>query len=219
MALKQMALEPATLRLYLVTDPDLCPGPSLLDTVAAAVRGGVTFVQLRAKTASSRARVEMALALKPILQKTRTPFVINDDIEAAIAADVDGVHIGQEDIAPDLARARLGRGKIIGLSCETPEQVAAADPTLVDYLGLGPVFATATKTDHKPAIGMTGLAEMAGAAALPSVAIGGLKAHHARGAIEAGCAGVAVVSAICGQPDPNQAALRFIQAMEGASHD
>lgn len=208
-----MELIARSLRLYLVTDPNLCPGPALIETVAAAVRGGVSFVQLRDKEASTQSRVEAARALKRVLAGKGIPLVINDDLEAAVAADVDGVHIGQDDVIPAEARKRLGPGKIIGLSCETPEQVVSADPDLVDYLGLGTVFRTETKADHKPAIGLSGLAEMARLARLPTVAIGGLKREHAADVLLAGCNGVAVVSAICGQPDPERAAHNLSHAL------
>lgn len=212
-----MELNANSLRLYLVTDPSLCPGPALVETVAAAVRGGVSFVQLRDKAASTQSRVESARALKSVLAGSGIPLVINDDLEAAVAADVDGVHIGQEDVTPTIARQRLGRGKIIGLSCETPEQVVSADADLVDYLGLGTVFRTATKADHKPTIGLFGLAEMARLAQLPRVAIGGLKRDHAADVLAAGCNGIAVVSAICGQPDPQRAAKDLNHALYTAA--
>lgn len=208
-----MELSAESLRLYLVTDPTLCPGPALAETVAAAVRGGASFVQLRDKGASIQDRIEAARVLKGILAGKRVPLVINDDLEAAIAADVDGVHIGQGDVSVKTARARLGRGKIIGLSCEAPEQVKAADPHLIDYLGLGPVFPTATKADHKPAIGLAGLSEMVRLATCPTVAIGGLKPGHAADVFGSGCDGMAIVSGICGQPDPERAARDFKRAM------
>lgn len=211
-----MELAASQLRLYLVTDSRLCPGPALLETVAAAVRGGVSFVQLRDKEASTQERISAARTLKEVLGKSGVPLVINDDIEAALASDVDGVHIGQSDLAPDLARHLLGRDKIIGLSCETPDQVAKADPKFVDYLGLGTVFPTSTKPDHKPTIGFSGLAEMARLAWVPTVAIGGLKRAHAEPVVRAGCDGMAVVSAICGHPDPEGAASDLCRALRNA---
>lgn len=209
-----MELSADRLRLYLVTDPGLCPGPALLETVAAAIRGGVSFVQLRDKDASTRDRVEAARAVKDVLSGTGVPFVINDDLDAAIAADVDGVHIGQDDVSPEFARGRLGREKIVGLSCEAPDQVAAVNPQLVDYLGLGTVFPTSTKADHKPTIGLSGLAEMARLAEVPTVAIGGIKQANAANVLRAGCDGVAVVSAICGQANPESAARDLWHALE-----
>lgn len=138
------------LRLYLITDPGLCAGLGLVETVRRAVAGGVTMVQLRDKTATTAERTEMAIALRLALAGTGVPIVVNDDVTAAVAAQVDGAHIGQGDIAPMQARAMLGPDKILGLSCETPRTVQAANPMIVDYLGLGPVFGTATKTDHAP---------------------------------------------------------------------
>jgi thiamine-phosphate pyrophosphorylase len=212
-----MGLRREALRLYLVTDPHLCPGPLLIETVAAAVRGGVTFVQLRDKGATTQARAEAARSLKTVLRGTGVKLVVNDDLEAALSADVDGVHLGQEDLSAAEARARLGPDKIIGLSCETEAQVRAADPAVVDYLGLGTVFPTATKADHKPTIGLSGLAAMARLAKCPTVAIGGLKAAHAAPVIATGCDGIAVVSAICGQRDPERAARALALAMEEAT--
>lgn len=208
-----MALNANALRLYLVADPILCRGAALLDTVASAIRGGVTLVQLRDKTSKPRTRVDAARALKAMLQGTDIPLIINDYVDVAILADADGVHLGQDDMSVVEARARLGSGKILGLSCETVQEVEAADPTIVDYLGLGTVFPTATKADHRPAIGLSGLQDMAHASTLPTVAIGGLKPEHAQAVLQAGCDGLAVVSAICGQPDPAAAAAELHRAM------
>lgn len=210
-----MALKRGDLRLYLVTDTALCKGMGVVETVSAAVRGGVSFVQLRDKTATTRDRTALAEALKDALAGTNVPLVINDDLDAALAADVDGVHLGQDDVAPRIARAVLGPDKIIGLSCESPVDVASADPAIVDYLGLGTVFATTTKGDHKPAIGFKGLATLQQLSPVPTVAIGGLKAAHAAQVRATGCDGMAVVSAICGQPDPTAAARALCNAFEG----
>ena len=204
------------LRLYLVTDTALCRGFGLVETVQQAVAGGVTMVQLRAKDATTPERIEMALALKEALAGTGVPLVVNDDLDAAIKADCDGAHIGQGDMPAPQARALLGAGKILGLSCETSETVRAADPNVVDYLGLGPVFGTTTKTDHEPPIGFDGLARLVGLTSLPTVAIGGLKATHQAQVLASGADGQAVVSAICGQPDPKTAAQKFTQAQEAS---
>lgn len=197
------------LRLYLVTDPQLCAQNGLVQTVRQAVAGGVTMVQLRDKHATTEQRTELAIALKEVLQGTGVPLIINDDVTAAMAADADGAHIGQGDVSPSQARARLGPEKILGLSCETPQTVRDADPTLIDYLGLGPVFATPTKGDHAQPTGLDGLAELVALSSLPTVAIGGLKADHISGIKASGADGMAVVSAICGQPDPTAAARAF----------
>lgn len=202
------------LRLYLVTDTALCRNIGLTQTVQQAVAGGVSLVQLRAKEATTGERIDMARALKSALAGTGVPLIINDDLEAARVAEADGAHVGQGDMSCAEARAVLGPDKILGLSCETPQAVQAADPELVDYLGLGPVFGTATKADHAKPIGFDGLAQLAGLSTLPNVAIGGLKSEHAAQVFASGADGLAVVSAICGQPDPKAAAEAF--STEGA---
>lgn len=199
----------ARLRLYLVTDADLCARLGVVETVRRAVAGGVTMVQLRDKTATTAERRALAIRLRHALEGSGVPLVINDDVAAAVAADVDGAHIGQGDMSPARARALLGPDKILGLSCETPQTVRAADPLIVDYLGLGPVFGTATKTDHAKPVGFEGLADLVALTRLPTVAIGGLKSAHLRDVQASGADGMAVVSAICGQPDPRAAALAF----------
>ncbi|MGB5864890.1 MAG: thiamine phosphate synthase [Sulfitobacter sp.] len=197
------------LRLYLVTDSALCKELGIVETVRRAVSGGVTMVQLRDKDATTAQRTELGIALKFALHGTNVPLVINDDIAAAVAANVDGAHIGQGDISPQQARALLGAGKILGLSCETEGAVRDVDPSVVDYLGLGPVYGTATKADHAQPIGLKGLAQLVALSPLPNVAIGGLKARDLDGVRVAGADGLAVVSGICGQADPTAAARAF----------
>lgn len=197
------------LRLYLVTDPRLCAQIGVVEVVGHAVAGGVTMVQLRDKHATTAQRTDLAVALKAALHGTGVPLVINDDVVAAVAANSDGAHIGQGDISSAQARALLGPDKILGLSCETPQTVRNADSALVDYLGLGPVFGTATKTDHARPKGFDGLAHLVTLSPLPNVAIGGLKPDHINGVLASGADGMAVVSAICGQSDPQAAAHAF----------
>lgn len=175
------------------------------------------MVQLRDKTATTPQRIELAKALKQALAGTDVPIVINDDVAAAIAADVSGAHIGQGDMLPAQARAVLGLDRILGLSCETSQAVGAVDAAVVDYLGLGPVFGTATKTDHAQPIGFDGLARLVASSPLPNVAIGGLKSAHIHDVRASGADGMAVVSAICGQSDPAAAAREFKVKMQEQS--
>ena len=204
-----MGILKSQLRLYLVTDPVLCGDMGVVETVQRAVAGGVTMVQLRDKHATTAQRTDLALALKAALKGTGVPLVINDDVLAAVATDADGAHIGQSDISAEQTRTLLGPGKILGLSCETVQTVRDADPALVDYLGLGPVFGTTTKTDHACPTGFDGLAQLVALSSLPNVAIGGLKPDHIDGVLASGADGMAVVSAICGQSDPRTAARKF----------
>ena len=190
------------LKLYLVTDPYLCATFGLLNTVNAAMKGGITMVQLRDKEASTNDRIGVGKELKKILKDTEIPLIINDDVEAALAIDADGIHVGQDDTSTAEIRGKVGRNKIIGLSCETIQDAKAVDPSLVDYIGVSPVFPTATKSDFKTYIGLEGISDIVNATSLPSVAIGGLKREHCGKIFSAGCQGMAVVSAICGKDDP-----------------
>ncbi|MBB4525757.1 thiamine phosphate synthase [Rhizobium sp. PRIMUS64] len=199
------------LSLYLVLDPDLCAGIGMVETARLAVAGGATMVQLRDKHAATIGMIETGRALKQALEGTGALLIVNDDVEAAIAIGADGLHIGQEDMDAHKARTMIGPDMILGLSVETAPLAAAVDPDLVDYTGVGPVFATPTKADHKQPIGFDGLARLVKASPVPSVAIGGLKADHVAQVFAAGAKGLAVVSAICGTPDP-EAATRHIAA-------
>ncbi|MEH7882579.1 thiamine phosphate synthase [Rhizobium laguerreae] len=197
------------LSLYLVLDPDLCAGIGMVETARLAVAGGATMVQLRDKHAGTIRMIETGRALKQALNGTGALLIVNDDVEAAIAIGADGLHIGQEDMDARKARAMVGAEMILGLSVESEALANAVDPDLVDYTGVGPVFATPTKADHKQPIGFDGLARLVKASPVPSVAIGGLKADHVAQVFAAGAMGLAVVSAICGTPDPEAATRRI----------
>lgn len=202
------------LSLYLVLDPDLSAGIGMVETARLAVAGGATMVQLRDKHGGTARMIETGLALKDILKGTSALLVINDDVEAAVAIGADGLHIGQDDMGPAAARAMIGPDMILGLSVETEALAAAIDPAIVDYAGIGPVFATPTKTDHKQPIGFDGLAKLVKAAPVPTVAIGGLKSEHVASVFAAGADGLAVVSAICGTSDPRAATLRIAEEIQ-----
>ncbi|MCE8021638.1 thiamine phosphate synthase [Halomonas sp. MCCC 1A11036] len=200
---------PLDLSLYLVTDPELCARHGLVETVVAAVRGGVTVVQLRDKQAADGEMIDQARRLKAALAGSGVPLIINDRLAVAVESGADGLHIGQDDGDVAVARSALGEGAILGLSVQNHTQLARLDPVALDYLGFGPVFATSTKRDHATPLGFDGLAALVAASPLPAVAIGGLKAEHAGNVRGAGAKGPAVVSAICGQPDPEAAAQAF----------
>ncbi|WP_163577297.1 thiamine phosphate synthase [Halomonas faecis] len=197
------------LSLYLVTDPRLCTERGLVETVVAAVRGGVTLVQLRDKHASDGVLIDQARRLKAALAGSKVPLIVNDRLAVAVESGADGLHIGQDDGDVAEARAALGEAAILGLSVQTHEQMARVDADRLDYLGLGPVFATPSKHDHAEPLGFAGLASLVAASPLPAVAIGGLKAEHATAVRDVGAQGAAVVSAICGQPDPEATARAF----------
>ena len=205
------------LSVYLVLDPVLCGGlAGMVRTATAAVKGGAGVVQLRLKDATTAERVAVGRALKAALAGSPAALVINDDLEAALAAGADGLHVGQGDLDAATARARLGPATLLGVSVHSVATARAVDPGLVDYAGVGPVFATPTKTDAEAPVGWDGLARIVAACPVPCVAIGGIKADHAAPARAAGAAGLAVVSAICGQSDPEAAARALARALAAA---
>ncbi len=208
--------KPLDLSVYLVTDPPLCSHRGLVETVLAAVRGGVTLVQLRDKQADAAALVAAGRALRQALDGSGVPLIVNDRPEVAAAIGADGVHLGQSDGDAAQARVLLGSAAIIGRSVNDLDQLAAVDPSVVDYLGVGPVFATGTKPDHKQPLGFDGLARICAASPLPVVAIAGLRAAHAVGVRRAGAQGLAIVSAICGAADPAAAAAEITTAWAAA---
>jgi thiamine-phosphate pyrophosphorylase len=196
-------------QLCLVTDRSLANGRSLAGIVAAAVKGGVTMVQLRDKTASTRAFIEDARALKALLAPPRVPLLVNDRIDVALAAGANGAHVGQGDMPVALARKLLGPKAIVGLSITQSAEARAEDIEFADYLGVGPIFPQLTKPDAAPTLGLEGLAEIRRITSKPIVAIGGVTAANVRAVRSAGADGVAVVSAIMGAQDPMAAAAAF----------
>ena len=202
--------------LYLVTDRPLSLGRPIEEIVQAAVEGGVTAVQLREKECSTREFIALARKLKKLLAPRGVPMLINDRVDVALASGADGVHIGQSDMAYRDARALLGADALIGLSAETPAQAAEAEDWDCDYLGVGPIFPTATKSDAAPAWGLERFADLCRTSRHKLVAIGGINASNAGLLASAGADGIAVVSAICSAPDPRAAAANLRRIIERA---
>ncbi|MDD7961285.1 thiamine phosphate synthase [Microbacterium thalli] len=208
------------LALHLVTD-DRLPIDALPSVVDAAVAGGVTVVQLRDKRVGAAELIRRAGLLSGVIAG-RVPLLIDDRVDVALAARdagarIDGVHLGQSDIPPLTARRLLGADAVVGWTAHTPAHLraAAALPAgTLDYLGVGVIRPTATKADHPPALGVAGFAELADAASLPCVAIGGVRPEDVGPLRRAGAAGVAVVSAICAAADPGAAARSFAHAVD-----
>ena len=200
------------LRCYVVT----ASGGDHLALARAAVAGGAGCVQLRAPELSGEALQELARLVDTVCDDAGASFVVNDDLDAALACPHAGVHLGQQDLARldgrlEEVRARLGAGRLLGVSAETPAQATAAARAGADYLGVT-VWATATKADASPH-GLDGLRAIVAAVDLPVVAIGGIDAGNARQVLDAGASGVAVVSAIAGAPDPEQATRRLCEVV------
>lgn len=199
------------LSLYLVLDPGLCRGAEgMLRTTEEALEGGVTIVQLRAPTWKKRALAACARDLLEMLRPRGIPLIINDHADVAAAVGADGLHVGQDDLSSADARRIIGPDMILGLSAGNVDEVRGVDPALVDYLGIGPVWATATKKDAGAAVGLEGLASLSAASPLPVVAIGGIGASNAADVMRTGVDGIAVVSAICGQASPRTAAENLL---------
>ncbi len=202
------------LSLYLVTDTALCEPAGVAATVAAAVAAGVTAVQLRDPTADDDQLVALGRALAGVLCGTGVPLLVNDRVDLVAVIGADGAHVGQGDTDPLRARRLLGPDALLGLSVQTVEHVAAARQVgtgVLDYLGVGPVWAQTTKPDAAVPGGLARVREVVAASPWPCVAIGGIDAARAGQVRAAGAAGIAVVSAICGRPDVG-AATRLLRA-------
>jgi thiamine-phosphate pyrophosphorylase len=200
------------LSLYLVLDPVQCGGHSRsLEITQAALEGGVTIVQLRAPEWHKRAWLALALDLLPITRRFGVPLIINDHIDVALACGADGVHIGQKDLPPEIARKLLGPRVLIGLSVSNEREADNANSlgTMIDYVGVGPVFDTPTKPDASAALGIEGIATLCARSMHPTVAIGGIQLSNAADVKRARPDGIAVVSAICKAADPRLAAQQL----------
>lgn len=206
-----MRINPATWSVYVITDQWVAGGRSLVDLVGAALRGGATAIQLREKSASTRAMVELGHALLVFTRAAGVPLIVNDRIDVALAINADGVHVGQDDMPADLARRLIGPARLLGVSAATVAEARRAERDGADYLGVGDLFGTPSKPDAGPPIGLERLAEVARAARVPVVGIGGIQVDNAAAVIAAGAVGVAVISAVISAADP-EAAVRRLHA-------
>jgi thiamine-phosphate pyrophosphorylase len=195
--------------LYLVTDRALSGQKPIEEVVSSAVKGGVTAVQLREKTSSTSEFIELAFKLKRILVPLNIPLIINDRLDVALAANADGIHIGQNDMSYNNVRRLMGPDAIIGLSVETIQQAIEAENFDADYLGVSPVFQTPTKTDMVSQWGIKGLKELRKRSSHKLIAIGGINQSNADAVLNAGADGLAVVSAICSSADPEEASKQL----------
>ncbi len=208
-----MKLNPETLRLYAVTDRAWLHGRTLERQVEQAILGGATIVQLREKTLTGGALLTQAQVLCALCRRYGVPFLVNDDVALALAVGADGVHVGQEDMAAEQARALLGPDKILGVSAHNVAQAVAAQRAGADYLGCGAAFVTGTKTDARP-IPRETLQAVTASVSIPVVAIGGITGDNLPLLQGCGLAGVAVVSALFAREDV-QAAARELYRLAG----
>ncbi len=203
-----MKIEKETLLLYAITDCDNLQGEALLDRTEKILANGATILQYRDKEKKAREDVK---ALQALCKKYEVPFIVNDDIELAIEIDADGVHVGQEDLACHNARERLGADKIIGVSAKTVAQAKEAVANGADYLGVGALFPSVSKSSS--VIARETLKEICAAVDVPVVGIGGISEDNIALMAGTGAAGVAVISALYALPEPSVATKRFARKM------
>lgn len=201
---------------YLVTDRRYARLGRFDEIIESALRGGVSAVQLREKELSGKEFWQSAMEVKGICRQYKVPLIINDRLDIALAVDADGLHLGQSDIPLEIARKVLGTEKIIGISVSNIEQTREALKHAPDYLGVGTVYPTPTKTDTEPPLGLTGLREIRRITALPIVAIGGIKLDNCESIVDAGADGLAVVSGIMAADEPESAARQFRDKLKQA---
>ena len=204
-----MNVEREKMLVYAVTDRTWLNGQTLEEQVEKAIKGGATFLQLREKKLCYDDFLKQAIALKKITDKYNIPFVINDNVDIAIAVDADGVDVGQKDMEAGKVRQKLGQNKIIGVSVQTVEQAILAQKQGADYLGVGAVFSTSTKLDASE-VSFETLQKICNAVSIPVVAIGGISQSNILQLKGSGIDGVAVVSAIFAQKDITQATKELV---------
>ena len=208
-----MKCDKKDLLLYAVTDRRWLDGETLYEQVEKAIKGGATFVQLREKELEHDLFMKEAVEIKELCARNSVPFVINDDVQIALDMDADGVHVGQSDMEAGDVREKLGEGKIIGVSAQTVEQAVLAQKRGADYLGVGAVFSTGSKDDADDVSHET-LRAICDAVDIPVIAIGGISRDNVMQLAGSGICGVAVISAIFGQPDIEQATAELRELTE-----
>ncbi len=203
-----MKSDKENLLLYAVTDRHWTGRETLRQQVEAALRGGVTFVQLREKNMEHDAFRKEALEIRDLCRAYRVPFVLDDDVSLAMEVDADGIHVGQSDMEAGDVRALIGPDRILGVSACTVEEAVAAEQRGADYLGVGAVFPTGSKDDARPVTRET-LRKICEAVTIPVIAIGGITEQNVMELAGSGICGVAVISAIFGQPEIESATKRL----------
>lgn len=197
--------------LHVLTDTVLQDRYSHTDLARLAVAGGADTIQYRQKTGTTREMIETAMAIQEICTDADIPLIVNDRVDVAIAAGADGVHLGQDDFPVRKARELLGSDRIIGVSGGSVEEAQQGIAGGADYVGFGPIYATGSKADAGFPQGLAGLSEIARVLSVPVIAIGGIDADTAAEVMRAGAHGIAVISAVCCQADPEGATRRLLE--------
>lgn len=204
-------------RLHVLTDTVLQNRFSHLELTEQAISGGADTIQFRQKSGSTRELIQMAGRMKRLCARTGTPFIVNDRIDVAFAAQADGVHLGQDDFPIPLARELLGKNCIIGGSAATVEEIENCIRDGADYVGFGPVYPTGSKDDAGPVSGIGLLKRIVSSTRVPIIAIGGIDQNNADHVMASGAHGIAVISSVCCREDPQEAA-RDLHHVVSATH-
>ena len=203
-------------KIYGLTAESLSKGKTNLQVVSEMIAAGIKVIQYREKEKSFKAMYEECLAIRKLTKEAQVTFIINDRLDLALAVDADGLHIGQDDLPITIARKLLGKDKILGLSTHSPQEAHLAEASnIVDYIGVGPIFDTATKKDAGKGLGLDFLNYVSNNIKIPFVAIGGIKEHNVESVVKSGAKIVAIVSEIVGATDINAKVQNIEAKMRG----
>lgn len=202
------------LTLYLVTDDRFFQDRDLVSTIESAIRGGITALQYRFKNKSTRQMYEELLVLRELTKRYGVDLVVNDRVDLALAVEADGVHVGQEDLPPDIVRKLVVDKMYIGYSVNSVDKLREVEHLPIDYIGFGSVYETTTKENYK-LVGLEGLRQAVKLTSKPIVAIGGITHYRVGEVLQAGAKGIAVVSAILGFENVEKATRSLVEAMKG----
>jgi thiamine-phosphate pyrophosphorylase len=207
-------------KLMLVTNRQKTPIDDYLEFIKTCSKAGITSVQLREKNQTPEALLEFGKKLKHILDPLQIPLIVNDNIELALKLNASGVHLGQTDGDPELARALLGPNKIIGVSIDTEENLIRANQLPIDYVGIGAIFPTANKHNVATIWGTQGLSQLSSRSKHPIIGIGGINESNAAEILSSGACGIAVIGALHDAEDPTITTqnLRHIIQNRGKTH-
>ena len=200
-------------KLHILTDTVLQSRFSHMEITRLAIAGGADTIQYRQKSGSTREMIEIARNMKRLCSEAGVTFIVNDRLDVAIAAEADGVHLGQDDFPIPMARELLGEGRIIGGSAATLDEGRKCLSEGADYVGFGPVYPTSSKDDAGPVSGIDILKQVVEIIPLPIIAIGGVGAENIPDVMRTGAHGIAVISAVCCQDDPEKATRSLYQAL------
>ena len=202
-------------KLHVLTDTVFQSRFSHLELAGLAIRGGADTIQYRQKSGSTREMIHIATQMKRVCSDQGVPLIVNDRVDVAIAARADGVHLGQDDFPIPLARELLGQEMIIGASASNMEEVEKCLLDGADYVGFGPVYPTASKDDTGSVKGIDSLVQVVKAVTIPIIAIGGINIDNVSEILQTDVHGIAVISSVCCQEDPEEATRALYQMLNG----